>query len=114
MLTPLSQLAPPRVIGGPDRDPTPRCPEGKYEVRPAWNASRSESHLNQTIPANRSQTMPMNSITTMSRGFSIRATPSGPNPNATNARINTIAVATILPTTVNLPRKTVRFTTLEI
>jgi len=66
------------------------------------------------MPANRSQTMPMNSITAMSRGFSIRATSSGPNQNATNARINTIAVAKILPTTVNLPRKTVRFTTPNI
>jgi len=51
MLIPLISLFPPRVILGPDLEPTLRCPEGRYEVRPSWNASRSESHLNQTMPA---------------------------------------------------------------
>jgi hypothetical protein len=47
------------------------------------------------------------------KGFSIRPTPIASEQNAPNARINTIAVATILVITVNLRRKTIRFTTPE-
>ncbi len=58
--------------------------------------------------------MPISSMNRMSEGLSIRAASNGPNRNATNARINTMAVATMLLIAVNLRRKTVRFTTPEI
>jgi hypothetical protein len=111
MLIPLISLLPPRVIGGPDTDPTLRRPEGRYEVRLCRNASRTKSHLNQKMPASRNQTMPANSLNRILRGSSIGTACFAPNQNAPNARINAIAVATILPTTVNLRRNTVHFNT---
>ncbi len=112
MNIPLISLLHSRSIGGPDL--ALRCAKDRYEVRPARNASRTESHLNQTIPAKKSQTMPANSMNRISRGFSVLGSSIGPNQNAANARTNTIAVAMILVITVNLRRKTVRFTTPQI
>ena len=92
MLIPLIMLLPRRMIGTSD------------SFLAVADASRIKSHLNQIMAANRNKMMPMDIL-----NASI-----APHQSAPNARINTIAVATILLITVNLRRKTVRFTTPEI
>jgi hypothetical protein len=94
MLIPLRMLLPRRMIGTFD------------SFLALANASRTKSHLNQIMAANNKNRIP--------KGFRIRPTPIASHQNAPNAKINAIAVATILETTVNLGCKTVRLTTKKI